>query len=59
MKPEAVREGLSRVVGLNPSVVLAELEKVLSHPPELPSESPFGDGRATKRIVEVIEKEVS
>ncbi|MEM4452606.1 MAG: hypothetical protein QW182_05315 [Thermosphaera sp.] len=59
MKPEAVREGLSRVVGLNPSVVIAELEKVLSHPPELPSESPFGDGKAAERIVDAVEKEVS
>ncbi|MEM4452819.1 MAG: UDP-N-acetylglucosamine 2-epimerase (non-hydrolyzing) [Desulfurococcaceae archaeon] len=58
-RPEAVRAGFARVVGLNPSVVLAELEKVISHPPELPSESPFGDGRAAERIVSVIEKEVA
>ncbi|MEM4488854.1 MAG: UDP-N-acetylglucosamine 2-epimerase (non-hydrolyzing) [Desulfurococcaceae archaeon] len=58
-RPEAVRAGFARIVGLNPSVVLAELEKVLSHPPELPSESPFGDGKAAERIVDAVEKEVS
>ncbi|MEM4889453.1 MAG: UDP-N-acetylglucosamine 2-epimerase, partial [Thermosphaera sp.] len=34
-RPEAVRAGFARVVGLNPSVVLAELEKVVSHSLEL------------------------
>jgi len=58
-RPEAVRVGFARVVGLNPSVVLAELEKVVSHSRELPSESPFGDGRAAERIVSVVEREVT
>lgn len=57
-RPEAVRAGFARIVGLNPSVVLAELEKVLSQPPELSSESPFGDGRVAGRIVNIIEKEL-
>jgi len=39
--------------------VLAELEKVISHSLELPSESPFGDGRAAERIASVIEREVT
>lgn len=57
-RPEAVRAGFARIVGLNPSVVLAELERILSHPTELPNESPFGDGRAAERIVNVVEREL-
>jgi UDP-N-acetylglucosamine 2-epimerase (non-hydrolysing) len=34
--------------------VLAELEKILSENPKLPEQSPFGDGKAAIRIVEII-----
>ena len=52
-RPEAVRAGFARVVGTSPPVVLAELERILEEPPRLPEESPFGDGRAAERIVDV------
>ena len=42
------------VVGVNPVVVLAELGKVLSEEPKLPDRSPFGDGKAGARIVDVV-----
>ncbi|MEM4450299.1 MAG: UDP-N-acetylglucosamine 2-epimerase (non-hydrolyzing) [Nitrososphaerota archaeon] len=57
-RPEAVKTGFAKVVGLNPTVVLAVLERLISTPPQLPEKSPFGDGRAAKRIVDIIEKEV-
>ncbi|MGB9826889.1 MAG: non-hydrolyzing UDP-N-acetylglucosamine 2-epimerase [Thermosphaera sp.] len=53
-RPEAVLAGFARVVSVNPVVVLAELEKVLSEEVKLPDKSPFGNGQATKRIVDVI-----
>ncbi|MEM1909990.1 MAG: UDP-N-acetylglucosamine 2-epimerase (non-hydrolyzing) [Ignisphaera sp.] len=57
-RPEAVSAGFARVVGLNPNVVLAELERLVSATPQLPDRSPFGDGRAAERIMNVIEREV-
>jgi UDP-N-acetylglucosamine 2-epimerase (non-hydrolysing) len=52
-RPEAVIHGFARVVGTNPVVVLAELEKILSENPKLPEQSPFGDGKAAVRIVDI------
>jgi len=57
-RPEAVQAGFAKVVGLNPNVVLAELERITSTNGELPTTSPFGDGRASERIVEVIKREL-
>lgn len=57
-RPEAVQAGFARVVGLNPNVVLAELEKVISSSSEPPTTSPFGDGRASEKIVEIVKKEL-
>ncbi|RLG83520.1 MAG: UDP-N-acetylglucosamine 2-epimerase (non-hydrolyzing) [Thermoprotei archaeon] len=52
-RPEAVIHGFARVVGVNPVVVLTELEKILSSEVNLPNRSPFGDGRAAVRIVDI------
>jgi UDP-N-acetylglucosamine 2-epimerase (non-hydrolysing) len=52
-RPEAVVHGFARVVGINPTVVLAELEKFLSEEISLPEHSPFGDGKAAVRIVDI------
>jgi len=57
-RPEAVIYGFARVVGVNPVVVLAELEKLLSEEVRLPEKSPFGDGRASKRIIDVVESKL-
>ena len=53
-RPEAVAHGFARVVGVNPVVVLTELEKAISEEIKLPEFSPFGDGKAARRIVEII-----
>ena len=52
-RPEAVIHGFAKVVGVNPVVVLTELEKVLNEEPKLPDQSPFGDGKAGARIVDI------
>ena len=57
-RPEAVVHGFARVVGVNPVVVLTELEKLLSGEVRLPEKSPFGDGRASKRIIDVVESKL-
>ena len=53
-RPEAVIYGFARVVGVNPVIVLAELEKILSKKVKLPDYSPFGDGKASVRIVNIV-----
>jgi len=53
-RPEAVIHGFARVVGINPVMVLAELEKILNESLKLPEQSPFGDGKATIRIVDIV-----
>jgi len=53
-RPEAVIHGFAKVVGVNPVVVLAELEKILSEEPKLPDQSPFGNGKAGARIVDIV-----
>jgi len=57
-RPEAVMCGFARVVGVNPVVVLAELERLLSEEVRLPNKSPFGDGRASGRIVDIVKSRV-
>ena len=53
-RPEAVIHGFARVVGTNPVVVLAEIEKTLNKEINLPEYSPFGDGKAAVRIVDIV-----
>ena len=57
-RPEAVKAGFARIVGLNPNVVLVELEKTLNISDEPPQISPFGDGRASERIIKIIKREI-
>jgi len=53
-RPEAVIHGFVRIVGTNPIIVLAELVKILSEEIKLPENSPFGDGKAAIRIIDVV-----
>jgi len=49
-----VVHGFARVVGTNPVVVLAELEKLLSGEVRLLGQPLFDDGRVAARIVDVV-----
>jgi len=53
-RPEAVKAGFARVIGLNPNVVLAELERSLSSSEELPQTSPFGNSMSLESIAEIV-----
>jgi len=57
-RPEAVIHGFARVVGTNPPTVLAELQKILTNPPQFKQESPYGDGKASERIVTAISEQL-
>ncbi|MFT5433549.1 MAG: UDP-N-acetylglucosamine 2-epimerase (non-hydrolyzing), partial [Myxococcota bacterium] len=58
-RPEGVSAGSSRLVGIDPAAITRELSHLLSTPGALAkmtcAVNPFGDGRASQRIVAVIE----
>lgn len=57
-RPEAVEAGFARVVGVEKESVLTAMENALSMKGKLPMTSPYGDGKAAEKIVEVLMKEV-
>jgi UDP-N-acetylglucosamine 2-epimerase (non-hydrolysing) len=56
-RPEAVEAGFAKVVGTETREVLAAIGAALMRRKELPDKSPFGDGDAAEKIVEIIEKD--
>lgn len=52
-RPEAVDSGFADIVGNDPDRILAAMREELASPRKLPSVSPFGDGRAGERIVDI------
>jgi UDP-N-acetylglucosamine 2-epimerase (non-hydrolysing) len=59
-RPEAILAGTAKLVGTNPDTIIEEVEKLLNNPAEYAkytaAANPFGDGKAAKRIVEVVRK---
>jgi len=58
-RPEAVDAGFAKIIGTEKMKILKEVEKTLNSDLELPSTSPFGDGKASKRIVDILVKELN
>jgi UDP-N-acetylglucosamine 2-epimerase (non-hydrolysing) len=56
-RPEAVEAGFAKVVGTEKREILAAIGTALARRKELPDKSPFGDGTAAEKIVEIIQKE--
>jgi UDP-N-acetylglucosamine 2-epimerase (non-hydrolysing) len=55
-RQEAVEAGYAKVVGTAGKNILAALEEAVKNEVELPYASPFGDGTAAQKIVDVLEK---
>ncbi len=57
-RPEALNSGAACLVGTNVTQIVAEVSKLLDDPmtfeSESPAHSPFGDGKASKRIVDIL-----
>ena len=51
---EAIVHGFAGVVGVNSVVVLTGLEKTLNNNIKLPAYSPFSDGKAAVRIIDIV-----
>lgn len=59
-RPEVIEEGLGLLVGRDPEKIISSVEWLLSNPEEYNNFakgfSPYGDGKASKRIVKIIKK---
>jgi UDP-N-acetylglucosamine 2-epimerase (non-hydrolysing) len=58
-RPEAVESGFAEVVGTGKNKALKAIEKTIEKRKDLPTKSPFGDGRAAERIVDIVREEIS
>jgi len=58
-RPEAVEAGFAKVVGIEKRKILKAIETALENRRKLPQKSPYGDGHAAERIVEIIKMELS
>ncbi len=60
-RPEAVAAGTARLVGTDPARLIAAAEQLLNDPEAYArmarAHNPFGDGRASERIVQALEGE--
>jgi UDP-N-acetylglucosamine 2-epimerase (non-hydrolysing) len=54
-RPEGIETGFTKLAGVNRDKILSLAKQLLKSPPQLPSLSPFGDGKAGERIVDTIE----
>jgi UDP-N-acetylglucosamine 2-epimerase (non-hydrolysing) len=53
-RPEAVTSGFAKIVGVKKENILSGVKKTLNEKHALPTVSPYGDGTAAKRIVEIL-----
>ena len=58
-RPESCEAGFSKVIGTNKSRILEEINKFIENPIQLPKESPFGNGKASEKIVSIIKNELN
>jgi len=55
-RPEAVEAGFAKLVGVEKQGILKAIEQTLAKENKLPKTSPYGDGAAAKRIVQILKK---
>ncbi len=58
-RQEAVEAGFAKVVGTDKNRILVAIKEAVAKEENLPSTSPFGDGTAAQKIVEIIKKNVA
>jgi UDP-N-acetylglucosamine 2-epimerase (non-hydrolysing) len=57
-RPEVVEAGFAKVVGVEKDHILKGIEQTLEKKGALPQTSPYGDGRAAEKIVEILKEEL-
>lgn len=58
-RPESCEIGFSELVGTKKNKITNAITKFIEHPKKLPDKSPFGDGKASKKIISIIQGELS
>jgi len=58
-RPEAVKAGFAKLVGVNKQNILKAMKETLENREKLPENSPYGDGDAAERIVKIIESKIA
>lgn len=53
-RPEAVQAGFARLVGVEKNGILEAMGKTLRRKGTMPKTSPYGDGKAAQRVVEIL-----
>jgi UDP-N-acetylglucosamine 2-epimerase len=57
-RPEAAQSGLARIIGTNPDAIVKHVEELVednfAYRRMTTAANPYGDGRASERIVEVL-----
>jgi UDP-N-acetylglucosamine 2-epimerase (non-hydrolysing) len=56
-RPEAVEAGFAEVVGVKSQALLSAIERTLDKKRKLPTNSPYGDGKAAEKIVDFLVSE--
>jgi UDP-N-acetylglucosamine 2-epimerase (non-hydrolysing) len=56
-RPEAVEAGFAEVVGVRSRGLLSAIERTLARKRKMPTHSPYGDGKAAEKIVDVLVSE--
>jgi len=57
-RPEAVEAGFGKLVGLKKKEILQEIENLLNRTQLLPDRSPYGNGKAARKIVDIVTDEL-
>jgi UDP-N-acetylglucosamine 2-epimerase (non-hydrolysing) len=58
-RQEAIETGFARLVGTDKNNILEALNQAVEEKEKLPSVSPFGDGTAATKTVEIIKKDLA
>jgi UDP-N-acetylglucosamine 2-epimerase (non-hydrolysing) len=58
-RPEAVEAGFVEVVGTEKHSILESINCLLNKKKELPTQSPYGDGKTGKKIAEIVEEKMN
>jgi UDP-N-acetylglucosamine 2-epimerase (non-hydrolysing) len=57
-RPEAIKKGFTKMVGVDKDIILQSIKEELNSSNPLSHKTPFGDGNAGRRIVDIIEQYV-
>jgi UDP-N-acetylglucosamine 2-epimerase (non-hydrolysing) len=57
-RPEAVEAGFAKIVGTKKQNIISALREALENRSELPARSPFGDGNAAEKTIDIVKEKV-